>query len=141
VAGHSYVIEDEYFGKPVLDYLKENGVTVVRSDFVKRKDALKISHKVSPTLKWEISREIVGSLAMHYKDIDGVILLSVYPCALDSMVNDMLMRKNEMTKIPMLQLTLDAQSGTAGTETRLESFIDIIKMRKEAEVHGEEGRS
>jgi predicted nucleotide-binding protein (sugar kinase/HSP70/actin superfamily) len=78
---------------------------------------------------------------MHYKDIDGVILLSVYPCALDSMVNDMLMRKNEMTKIPMLQLTLDAQSGTAGTETRLESFIDIIKMRKEAEVHGEEGRS
>ncbi len=141
VAGHSYVIEDEYFGKPVLDYLEENGVTVVRSDFVKRKDALKMSHKVSPTLKWEISREIVGSLAMHYQDIDGVILLSVYPCALDSMVNDMLMRKNEMTKIPMLQLTLDAQSGTAGTETRLESFIDIIKMRKEAEDHGKEARS
>jgi predicted transcriptional regulator len=101
-------------------------------------EVLKAAHKASPTLKWELSREIVGSLAMHYKDIDGVILLTVYPCALDSMVNDMIMRKNKMAEIPLLQLTLDAQSGMAGLETRLESFIDIITMREEQEDHGEE---
>ncbi len=138
VAGHSYVTEDRYIGKPIFDYLKDNGIIPIRADLVDRKEALKAAHKASPTLKWELSREIVGSLAMHYKDIDGVILLTVYPCALDSMVNDMIMRKNKMAEIPILQLTLDAQSGTAGLETRLESFIDIITMREEQEDHGEE---
>lgn len=136
VASHSYIAEDPYIGKPIFDYLKENGVTPIRSDLVDRKEALKIAKKVSPTLKWELSREIVGSLGMHYNDVDGVILLTVYPCALDSMVNDMVMRKNKMAEVPILQLTLDAQTGTAGVETRLESFIDIIKMREESEERG-----
>lgn len=133
IAAHSYVLDDEYIGKPIIKYLEENGVTVIRADQVDRKQAMKESEKVSPTLKWELSREMVGSLAMHHQDIDGAILLSVYPCALDSMVNDMLLRKNKMAHIPILQMTLDAQTGTAGVETRLESFIDILKMRREVE--------
>ena len=51
-------------------------------------------------------------------------------CVLDSMVDEMLIRKNEISHIPMLTLTLDAESGMAGVETRLESFIDIIKMNR-----------
>ena len=133
LAAHSYILDDEYIGKPIIKYLEENGVTVIRADLTDRKQAMKVSEKVSPTLKWELSREIVGSLAMHHEEIDGAILLSVYPCALDSMVDDMLIRKNRMAHIPVLQMTLDAQTGTAGVETRLESFIDILKMRKEVE--------
>ncbi len=133
LAGHSYILEDEYIGKPIMQYLNENGVNVVRADLVDRKAALRESERLSPTLKWELSREIVGSLVMHVHDFDGVVLLSVYPCALDSMVNDMMLRKNRITHVPILQMTLDAQTGTAGVETRLESFLDILKMRKEVE--------
>jgi GMP synthase-like glutamine amidotransferase len=32
--------------------------------------------------------------------------------------------------IPMLNLVLDSQTGTAGVETRLESFIDIIRLKE-----------
>ncbi|MDO5424335.1 MAG: acyl-CoA dehydratase activase-related protein [Eubacteriales bacterium] len=127
LAGHSYVIEDPYFGKPILEYLKKLGVTAVRADVVDRKDALKQSGKVSPTLKWEMNREIVGGLYLNRKKIDGVILLSVFPCGPDSMVNDLLMRKNE--GIPTLNLMLDGQSGMAGVETRLESFVDILNFK------------
>lgn len=133
LAAHSYILEDEYIGRPIVKYLEENGVTVIRADLTDRKQAMRESEKVSPTLKWELSREIVGSLALHHDDIDGAVLLSVYPCALDSMVNDMLIRKNRIAHIPVLQMTLDAQTGTAGVETRLESFIDILKMRREVE--------
>lgn len=140
VAAHSYVLEDDYIGKPVADYLKKMGVTVIRADQVDRKAALDISAKVSPTLKWELSREIVGSLWMHRSRLDGIILMSVYPCALDSMVNDMIVRKFEGSGIPILQLTMDAQSGTAGVETRLESFIDIIRMRETAQREQERQR-
>ena len=31
---------------------------------------------------------------------------------------------------PILTLTMDVQDGDAGVETRLESFMDIINMRK-----------
>ena len=31
---------------------------------------------------------------------------------------------------PVLNLTIDAQSGTAGLETRVESFIDILRYQK-----------
>lgn len=93
-----------------------------------RKEALKQSLRVSPTLKWEINREIVGSLKMHQSRIDGIILLSAFPCGPDSMVNDVIAR--EFRDIPILHLVLDAQSGTAGMETRMESFLDILKFKK-----------
>lgn len=133
LVAHSYVVDDAYFGAPVVDYLTKAGATVIRADAINRPQALKAAVKVSPTLKWQISREMVGALAMHAGDVDGAILLTVYPCALDSMVNDMILRKNETAGLPILQLTLDAQSGAAGIETRLESFMDILTMRREAE--------
>ncbi|MCD8357180.1 MAG: acyl-CoA dehydratase activase-related protein [Clostridia bacterium] len=128
VAAHSYVIEDPYLGKPVLDILRELGVTPIRADIVEREPAVKRSTSVSPTIKWEMSREIVGSLAVHKDKVAGVILLSAFPCGPDSMVNEIIQRR--IKGVPMLNLTLDAQSGTAGVETRLESFVDIIHFKE-----------
>ncbi|MDD5922854.1 MAG: acyl-CoA dehydratase activase-related protein [Eubacteriales bacterium] len=132
VGAHSYIAEDDYIGKPVIDMLKKMNVIPIRADFVDRKKARERANEISPTLKWDFSREIAGGIAMHMKQIDGIILLSAYPCALDSMVDDMIVRKAEGTRIPILQLTLDAQTGTAGVETRLESFIDILRMNRGA---------
>ena len=44
------------------------------------------------------------------------------------MVNELILRR--VRGIPMLTLVLDSQSGTAGVETRLESFIDIIRFKE-----------
>ena len=128
IAAHSYVIEDPYIGKTVTAYLKGAGVTPIRADLVDRDDALRHSLELSPTCKWEISREIVGSIAMHCGKVDGIILLSAFPCGPDSMVNELIARR--VKRVPMLNLVLDSQSGTAGIETRLESFIDIIRFKE-----------
>lgn len=128
IAAHSYVAEDPYMGKAVTDYLKGVGVIPVRADLVDREAALKRSHELSPTCKWEISREILGGIAMHQNDVDGVILLSAFPCGPDAMVNELITRR--VKGVPILNLVLDSQSGTAGVETRLESFIDIIRFQE-----------
>lgn len=128
--GHSYVTEDAYIGEPVIKILKEQGATVIRADQVDRKRAIKDSAKVSPTLKWELSRELTGSLLEHWRNIDGIVILSVYPCNLDSMTTEMMIRKMKNSEVPMLNLVLDSQTGIAGIETRIESFADIVKMRK-----------
>ena len=128
IAAHSYVAEDPYMGRMVSDYLKKAGVVPVRADMVDREAALKHSREISPTCKWEISREILGGVAIHQNDVDGIILLSAFPCGPDAMVNELIVRR--VKGVPMLELVLDSQSGTAGVETRLESFIDIIRFQK-----------
>ncbi len=128
IAAHSYLIEDAYIGKTVLDFLRESGVTPIRADVVDRSEALRRSDELSPTCKWAVSREILGSIAMHKDKVDGIILLSAFPCGPDSMVNELLTRK--VKGVPMLNLVLDGQSGTAGIETRLESFVDIIRFKE-----------
>ena len=62
--------------------------------------------------------------------VDGIILLSAFPCGPDSMVNELVTRR--VKGVPLLNLVLDSQTGTAGVETRLESFIDIIRFKKGA---------
>lgn len=128
IAAHSYVAEDPCMGKAVTDYLKGVGVIPVRADLVDRDAALKRSRELSPTCKWEVNREILGGVAMHCGDVDGIILLSAFPCGPDAMVNELITRR--VTGVPMLNLVLDGQSGTAGVETRLESFIDIIRFKE-----------
>ena len=72
--------------------------------------------------------EIAGNLQMHRDKIDGIILISAFPCGPDSMVNEMIARS--FRELPVLKLILDTQAGTAGIETRLESFVDILKLKK-----------
>lgn len=128
IAAHSYLIEDAYIGKAVMDFLKKSDVIGIRADLVDREEAIRRSRELSPTCKWEVSREILGSIAMHRDKVDGIILLSAFPCGPDSMVNELLARK--VKGVPMLNLIMDGQSGTAGVETRLESFIDIIRFKE-----------
>ncbi len=93
-----------------------------------RETALKRSLELSPSCKWEISRELVGSVALHKDKVDGIILLSAFPCGPDAMVNELLTRR--LSGVPLINLVLDSQSGAAGIETRLESFVDIIRFKR-----------
>ena len=70
----------------------------------------------------------MGSIALHRDQVDGIILLSAFPCGPDAMVNELLVRR--LKGIPVLNMVLDGQSGTAGVETRLESFVDIIRFKE-----------
>ena len=54
------------------------------------------------------------------------------PASRDSIMLPRRVLKGVHTKkgIPILNLVLDSQSGAAGVETRLESFIDIIRFKE-----------
>ena len=138
IAAHSYIIEDAYVGRTVTGYLKQAGVIPLRADLTDREAAVKRSREfrrvlfrsleLSSTCKWEMSREILGGIALYENQVDGVILLSAFPCGPDSMVNELIARR--VKNLPLLHLVLDSQTGTAGVETRLESFIDIIRLKE-----------
>lgn len=128
LAAHPYVIHDPYIGGPIVSMLEDLEVCTLFSDRFDRKLALEKSYDFSETMPWIVNREIIGTLLSLYDHLDGLILVSAFPCGPDSMTNDALIRC--IKGKPILSLTVDAQSGTAGLETRIESFIDILRYQK-----------
>ena len=115
-------------GRPVFQALEQLDTIPLRGDIVDQSAALRASGRFSPTLRWVTNRELMGSVLLHKDDVDGIILVSAFPCGPDAMVNDLLIRR--LKDKPILNLVLDGQSGSAGMETRLESFVDILRFQK-----------
>lgn len=128
VAAHPYVLHDPFVGGPVIDALRGMGVTVLFSDEFDHERAYKRSFDFSQSMPWMINREIVGCVLERFDHVDGIVLMSAYPCGPDSMTDDAISRR--IKGKPLLTLTVDAQSGTAGIETRIESFVDILTYQK-----------
>lgn len=134
LAAHPYVAHDDYIVGDIVSCLKELGVVVLYADETNAAAALKKSFEVSDTLPWLINRELLGSIMLNRQKVDGVVLVSAFPCGPDSMFDDLVMRT--VHDVPLLNLIIDAQSGTAGVQTRLESFVDILRFQKKGSYLG-----
>ena len=128
LAAHPYLAHDPYMGGAIADMAAGMGVTLLHTDRFDRKTALKRSAEFSDTLPWVVNREIVGAIMALHDQVDGILLVSAFPCGPDSMTDDAIIRCIQGK--PILNLTVDAQTGTAGLETRIESFVDILRYQK-----------
>ncbi len=134
VVGHEYNLYDEYIGKPILAGIHRLDALPVCADAVDRPMAREEGKRLADLVPWRESRELLGAVVHFHDQVDGIVLITAFPCGPDSMVNEMILRR--VTDRPVLNLLLDSQDATAGVETRLESFIDIIRFRGEDRVHG-----
>lgn len=135
LAAHPYLAHDPFMGGAIEGMLSDMGAATLFADETDRKRALQRSFEFSDTLPWVVNREIIGSIMMLHPHVDGIVLVSAFPCGPDSMTDDAIMRCIQGK--PILNLTIDAQSGTAGLETRIESFVDILRYQKKGGyVHG-----
>lgn len=126
LVGHDYNIEDELIGKPVIDYLEKNNYEVIKSYELPKETTIKLSSKISKTLYWKQNRENVGAIAYSLNKVNGIIMISSFPCGPDSIVNELILRR---VKFPILNIIVDDLSSFSGFETRLESFLDIIREK------------
>lgn len=125
VVGHDYNTMDELIGNPIIKYLEKNNCEVILSTNLKASETNKLSYKISKTLYWRYNKENIGSIEYSINNIDGIILLSSFPCGPDSIVNELVIRK---IKKPIINLIIDDLDSFTGLETRLESFLDIVKQ-------------
>lgn len=128
VAAHPYVAHDPLVGGVVTDALKAAGATVLYADECDHERAYKKSLEFSSFMPWVVNRELIGAILLLYEQVDGIVVMSSFPCGPDSMTNDAIARC--IRGKPVLTLMLDAQSGTAGVETRIESFVDILSYQR-----------
>lgn len=128
IAGHDYNIYDEFVGKTIIDYLKKMDVVPITSDICK-KTYTDFDYKIiSKDLYWTYNKEILSSINHYLKEVDGIILISTFPCGPDSLSNEIVVRK--IKNKPIITIIIDELNNSSGLITRLESFVDILKERK-----------
>ena len=110
-------------GKDIIKYLIKNGIEVIYSDKFDSKITNSLSKKLSKDLYFKYSKDNLGAIVYSQKNINGIIFISSFPCAPDSLANELAMRK---LKIPYLNLVIDDSTSFTGLETRLESFLDML---------------
>ncbi len=123
LVAHPYNTYDKTIGFPITEYLKNLGCTIIYSDLFDKELCKKESKKISANLYWHFSKQIIGSIELCKDKIDGIVFLSAFPCGLDSLVNELVIRKINKK---CLNLVVDDMDSFAGVETRLESFVDIV---------------
>lgn len=127
IVSHPYVARDGLVGDPVTKFLKKEGISTFFADLVSSKEALASSEEVSRDMYWLYNREFLGAVNLYKKYLDGIIYLVAFPCGPDALAVDLSQKK--FADIPSLNLTVDELQGEAGLLTRLESFVDILKMK------------
>lgn len=120
-----YIIHDPYIGAPLVKLIRREGVLPIFSDHCSRRICRKLSREISQDLYWTMNKEEIGAIPLLRQYVDGIILVTAFPCGTDSLVNELVMRR--VSGIPITNIVLDDQQGEAGLETRIESFLDIIK--------------
>lgn len=124
---HPYNIYDKLVGYPIVKLVKEAGGIPVYADAFDSISCIKKSKEISKSLNWTFNKELVGALGLCKDKVEGIILISAFPCGPDSLVNELLLRK--FKNIPISHIILDELTGETGLQTRIESFIDIIKEK------------
>ncbi len=127
MAGHPYNLYDHFIGNQIATVLKNNSVEIVYSDTY---EPLDMDEEIKPITKsnyWTYNKEMIASIAYYESRVDGIILVTSFPCGPDSLSNEMIMRN---VHIPITNLIVDESDSDTGLITRIESFIDIIEERK-----------
>lgn len=127
IVSHPYNIFDTYFGNNIINTFKQNNIEIIYSEYFNQTKTSKLSKQISSGLYFKYSKEEIGSIIACKDKVDGILFLTAFPCALDSLVIPLTLKKID---IPTLHLIMDEENSIAGLVTRIESFIDIIERNK-----------
>jgi len=133
VIGHAYNIYDSYINMDMLGKLRKLGAEAITVEMVDETEINRHTAALAKPMFWNFGRKALGSVSHFIEkgDIDGIIYAMSFGCGIDSFVCDLAERKvRRETDTPMIVLTLDEHSGEAGMNTRLEAFIDMIKINR-----------
>lgn len=126
ILSHFYNIQDKFISKYITTYLETNNIIPIYSNKFDKKITKQFSEYFSNTIYWKYQKEMIGSLYYTKNMIDGIIFISTYPCGIDALVNNLVILKNK--ELPILNLVIDENITEVSLETKLESFIDILKQ-------------
>jgi len=132
IVAQPYLIYDGYVGAPLVRLLEEQGGVPIFSDRCNRESSRADAKTLSSDLYWVLNQESIGAIPAMRPLVDGILLVTAFPCGTDSLANELVLRREK--HLPIAQILLDEQQGMAGMQTRIECFMDILHERSCANV-------
>lgn len=127
LVSHPYNTYDKFLGHPIIEYIKKLDGVPIYADLA-HGEYKYLYNNISTCLYWTYNKELIGAIEGYKDKVNGIIFLTAFPCGPDSLINELAIRK--LKDIPISNIVLDELSGEAGLQTRIESFMDIIKWRE-----------
>jgi predicted nucleotide-binding protein (sugar kinase/HSP70/actin superfamily) len=130
IFSHAYNTYDACIGKEITDYFANHNIKVIYADLIEESEARALTRVAyGKRVYWKVSNQLIGGIEKYRNLVDGIVLVSTFPCGPDSIFNELLIRL--IKDKPILSLVIDEQDASAGIQTRLESFTDIIMAKRE----------
>lgn len=133
IIGYPYVIYDSFVNVGLFNKLAEMGIKPWTVEMIPP-DRLDAQGKELPkNLFWFFSnRAIRGTLYyLNEKKVDGIIHVTAFGCGPDAMVDKLMeLEAKNYARTPFLTLSLDEHTGEAGVLTRIEAFVDMLRLRR-----------
>ncbi len=129
--GHAYLVNDPLLNLNIINRLKKLGCRVL--DFSAHGSSGTIKSKRKP-VSWYFEEDILLSAEklLSSSHIDGIVYLLSFGCGAGSITSEIVQFELDNPKsIPLLKIVIDEHTAEAGLDTRLESYIDMLSMRKE----------
>lgn len=144
IVGEIYVLLEPASNLEIEETLGHLGVEVERSMFLtgwtrdntwtETTEGLTVKDAALPYLPELLGghgRDSIGNTILYAKrGFDGVIQLAPFTCIPEIVARTILPRVSRDHNIPVLTFFLDEQTGKAGTATRLEAFVDLMRRKK-----------
>lgn len=129
LVAHAYITHDALMGKIVTQILKQLEVDVILADVIDVDQARSRYVNISQDVYWTYSKELLGGIDVYKPMVDGIVFLMAFPCGPDALMSCLC--QLVIDDIPLCVLNMDELQGDAGLKTRLESFVDILRLKKE----------
>lgn len=129
--GYVNNVYDNFVSMNAISKLRSMGVNVLTFDMVDE-DKLQIRKGKEKSPFWVFARKIYNA-SLYFtenKMIDGIIHITAFGCGPDSVIGKMMELNCEDENIPFMTLRVDEHTGESHVQTRLEAFIDMLKMKK-----------
>lgn len=128
LAANSYIAYDPTLGGAIAQSLRRLGAMPVFADAWDPAHCIEAAGEISTDLYWHFQRETMGAVHLARGQVDGVILLTAFPCGSDCLANELILRR--VRDLPVTQILLDEHQSHEGVQTRLESFLDMLAGRR-----------
>ena len=128
LAANPYIAYDPTLGGAIGQLIRDLGAVPVFADAWNPALCKEAAGEISGDLYWSFQRETMGAVHLAREKVDGVILLTAFPCGSDCLSNELILRR--VRDVPMIQILLDEHQSYEGLQTRVESFLDMIAGRR-----------
>ena len=136
ILAHNYNLFDDRISMKIFDKLEKLDVKAYIAEQLSLEQLQEGISSLGSKLYWANEYEMTGAAGHYLQDnnIDGIITINAFGCGPDSIMIERISRAARKANKPILNLSVDEQTGEAGFVTRIEAFTDMLFRKKRATI-------